>query len=134
MFDVDPADSVPLYLQICRQLRRLIVIGALKPGDRIPPVRHLAARARVNRNTAARAIQFLEQQGVVRTEVGRGTFVESTNDDGLRKDRETEIDGWIDRFLTEARELGLEPAELHERIEARLDTADAAPSGRNRDE
>lgn len=120
MIEVDPTDSVPLYLQICRQLRRLIMIGALKPGDRIPAVRELAARARVNRNTAARAIQLLEQQGVVRTETGRGTFVEDGDDDRRKRDHEAEIDEWIDRFLHEARDLGLQPTQLRRRLDARL--------------
>lgn len=133
MIEVDPTDSVPLYLQICRQLRRMIVIGALEPGDRIPAVRELATRARVNRNTAARAIQLLEQQGIVRTEVGRGTFVAPGEDgEGRRLDREVEIEAWIDRFLQQARDLGLEPAELRRRIESKLDGLSGSVREENR--
>ena len=75
MIDVDPRSPVPLYLQMVEQIRRLMAMGALRPGDRLPPVRELAARARINRNTAARAIQTLEAQGLLRTRVGQGTFV-----------------------------------------------------------
>jgi GntR family transcriptional regulator len=121
MIEVDPSDAVPLYLQICRQIRRMVIIGALKPGDRIPAVRELASRTRVNRNTAARAIQHLEQQGVVRTEVGRGTFVAPGDADVRRADREAEIDAWIGRFLRQARDLGLDASELRRRIDSKLD-------------
>ena len=54
---LDPASPIALYLQISEQIRRLIAIGALRPGDRLPTVRDLAVQTRVNRNTAARAIQ-----------------------------------------------------------------------------
>ena len=76
MIELDPTSTTPLYLQIAEQVRRLIALGALRPGERLPAVRELAVRARVNRNTAARAIQQLESEGVVRTRVGQGTFVE----------------------------------------------------------
>jgi len=59
MIEIDPQSPVPLYLQIADQVRRLIALGALEPGERIPTVRELAGHARVNRNTAARAIQHL---------------------------------------------------------------------------
>src|SRR5215468_882727 len=73
--DLDPQSPVPLYLQIVEQVRRLVALGALKPGDRFLTVRELGTRARVNRNTAARAIAELERDGVVRTRVGQGTFI-----------------------------------------------------------
>src|SRR5438128_2401894 len=75
ILNLDPVSPVPIYLQIVDQVRRLIALGALRPGERIPSVRELAARCRINRNTAARAIQELERAGVVRTQVGQGTFV-----------------------------------------------------------
>ena len=120
MFDIDPASPVPLYLQICHRVRRMIAMGALRSGDRLPAVRELAVQARVNRNTAARAIQHLEGQGVVRTEVGRGTFVEADGDRG-DPDREDEFKRWIDRVLVEGRDLGIGPTEVRDLIDTWLD-------------
>ena len=59
-FDLDPGSPVPIYQQLVEGLRRQVAIGALRPGDRLPTVRELAVRHRVNRNTAARAVQELE--------------------------------------------------------------------------
>jgi GntR family transcriptional regulator len=75
IIELDPASPLALYLQIAEQVRRLVALGALRPGDRLPTVRELAVSTRVNRNTAARAIQQLEGEGIVRTRVGQGTFV-----------------------------------------------------------
>ncbi len=121
MIDLDPSSPVPLYKQICEQFRRLIALGALRPGDKLPAVRELAARTRVNRNTAARAIQQLESEGIVATRVGRGTFVEKTIQRGDRASRETVVDDLLDRLLVEAQTLGFPLEELGWRLSRRID-------------
>jgi GntR family transcriptional regulator len=121
MLDLDPASPTPLYLQIAEQVRRLIALGALKPGERLPGVRELAVRARVNRNTAARAVQHLEAAGVVRTRVGQGTFVENQLVQVDREQREGTVDKLIDRLLFEAHNLGVPLEELGWRLTRRID-------------
>ncbi|MEE8412887.1 MAG: GntR family transcriptional regulator [Acidobacteriota bacterium] len=121
MIEIDPASPVPLYLQIADQMRRLIAMGALKPGDKAPTVRELAATTRVNRNTAARAIQHLEAEGVVRTRVGQGTFVENRSPKIDRDRRDRTIDETIDRLLVEAHTLGLPLEELGWRLSRRIE-------------
>lgn len=121
MIEVNPSSPVPLYRQIAEQLRRLIALGALRPGDRLPPVRELAANSRVNRNTAARAIQQLESEGVVRTRVGQGTFVE---DGASRVDRarsDEALDELIDGLLFEAHSYAVPLEELGWRLSRRIE-------------
>ncbi|MCH7780701.1 MAG: GntR family transcriptional regulator [Acidobacteria bacterium] len=121
MIEIDPTSPVPLYLQIADQMRRLIAMGALKPGDKAPTVRELAVTTRVNRNTAARAIQHLEAEGVVRTRVGQGTFVENRSPKIDRDRRDRTIDEVIDRLLVEAHTLGLPLEELGWRLSRRIE-------------
>ncbi len=120
ILDLDPGNPVPLYQQIVDQVRALVALGALRTGDRLPTVRELAVRARVNRNTAARAIQQLESEGVVRTRVGQGTFVadEAPRVDPVRRDRAMEEA--IDRVLVEAQLLGVPLEELGWRLSRRI--------------
>ena len=110
--EIDPASPVALYLQISEQFRRLIALRALQPGDRLPTVRALAVRLRVNRNTAARAIQHLEGAGLVATRVGRGTFVERSSVEVDSTQRDQIVDRAIDRLLVEARTVGQPLEEL----------------------
>jgi GntR family transcriptional regulator len=121
-FEIDSASPIPLYLQIVERVRRLIALGALRPGDRLPTVRELATRTRINRNTAARAIRYLERERVVRTRPGRGTFVSS---DGLPEiapeRRERSLDEALDRLLVEAHGLGVPMEELGWRLSRRID-------------
>lgn len=127
ILDLDPALPTPLYLQLVEGVRRLVAIGALRPGDRLPPVRDLAVQLRLNRNTVARAVQELEAQGVVRTRVGQGTFVAEQALAAGGASRETLLDAAIDRLLDESEALAIPAAALAGRVAARArDRAQAA--------
>jgi GntR family transcriptional regulator len=120
--DLDPGSPVPLYLQLVEQVRRLVALGALRPGDQLPTVRELAARTRVNRNTVGRAIQHLEREGVVRTRVGQGTFVVGDGASGIDPARrEKSLEQALDRLLIEAHTLGVPLEELGWRLSRRID-------------
>jgi GntR family transcriptional regulator len=120
MIDIDPTNPVPLYRQIAQQVRRLVAIGALKPGDQLPTVRELAVRVRVNRNTAARAIQELESSGLVRTRVGKGTFVAEPAERTDRVECMRAMDRSIDLLLVEAQTSGMTLHELQARLSRRV--------------
>ena len=118
---LDPSSPVPIYLQIVDQVRRLIALGALRPGDRLPPVRDLAAQIRINRNTAARAIQELEREGVVRTQVGQGTFVSQEPPAADLATGEQAVDAQCDRLIVEARARQVPLEQLPSRLWRRID-------------
>jgi len=117
---LDPKSPVALYLQIVEQVRRLVALGALRSGDRLPTVRELAARARVNRNTAARAVQLLEAEGLVRTRVGQGTFVADDAGELGREQRIHIVDAALDRAVGEADTVGFPLDELGGRLSDRI--------------
>ncbi|MEG1801477.1 MAG: GntR family transcriptional regulator, partial [Oscillospiraceae bacterium] len=54
-------DNKPVYLQLIEQIKRKILTGEYKAGDKIPSVRDLAMDAAVNPNTMQRALQDLER-------------------------------------------------------------------------
>jgi GntR family transcriptional regulator len=128
--DLDPADPTPLYLQIAGRIRRLVALGALRSGDKLPTVRELAVRGRVNRNTAARAIQELEREGIVRTRVGQGTFVAADAGAIDIRAREQTLDVRIDRLVEDAARLGATLDDLPDRVRERVRAFDRARVGR----
>lgn len=71
-------NKIPLSDQVQEEMRRLIQAGSLLPGDQLPTVRELAAQLKVNFNTIARAYRTLDQDGLISTQQGRGTFVMET--------------------------------------------------------
>ena len=119
--DLDPRSPIPLYAQIVEQVRRLVALGALRAGDRFLTVRELALRARVNRNTAARAVTELERAGIVRTRVGQGTFIVDGQSPMAAHERAAAVDAAIDRLVVEAHALGVPPEELGWRLHRKLE-------------
>lgn len=72
----DERATAPLrYQTIHRKLREAILSGTLAPGDRLPPVQELAGREGVTPSTIHRALKVLADEGLIRSHVGRGTFV-----------------------------------------------------------
>jgi DNA-binding transcriptional regulator YhcF (GntR family) len=69
-------DPTPPYEQLRRQLTDLISSGVLAPGDRLPPLRQLAADLGLAVGTVARTYRELEAEGLVRSRRGGGTRVQ----------------------------------------------------------
>ena len=65
----------PIYQQLMEQLTEQIVSGQLGAGDKVPPVRELAAEAGVNPNTMQKAFAELERSGLITTRRTSGRFV-----------------------------------------------------------
>ena len=76
MFNINLKSSVPIYKQIVDSIRDSIVKGMLLEGDKLPSVREMAKILLVNESTVQRAYRELESMGVIKTIVGRGTFIE----------------------------------------------------------
>jgi DNA-binding transcriptional regulator YhcF (GntR family) len=110
--DLERAGDVPLGAQLAWRLRVLIASGQLGPGDRLPGVRELATGAAVNVNTARAVYGRLEEDGLIVSRHGLGTFV--------AQDAPTSPD--LERLAAEAvdsaRASGVDPRELARAIYA----------------
>ena len=73
--NVDPQSATPIYAQICRQVKWAISAGMLADGDMLPSVRQLAQDLRVNPNTVVKAYSDLENDRIITSVHGKGTFV-----------------------------------------------------------
>ena len=62
---------------IIRQIKELLISGALKPGDKLPPERKLSEKFGVGRTYIREAIQKLEFYGILKTRPQSGTYVAS---------------------------------------------------------
>ncbi len=65
----------PRYKALADAIDAAIGDGRLEPGRKLPPQRDLAYRLGVTVGTVSRAYALAEQRGLVKGEVGRGTFV-----------------------------------------------------------
>ena len=74
MIRLDYRDASPIYEQIKNGLKRLMVSGAMKKGDKLPSVRALATELAINPNTIQKAYTELENEGYIYSVPGRGSF------------------------------------------------------------
>lgn len=64
-----------LSTSVVRQIEGLILRGILRPGERLPAERDLAARLGVSRPSLREAVAELQQEGLLTTKAGSGIFV-----------------------------------------------------------
>jgi len=98
-------NNLPIYLQIMNFIKKEIVTGKLKAGDKIPSVRELAAELQINPNTIQRTFQELEREEVVETRRGLGRYVTSEEAKIMTIKKEMAGD-LLDNFINGMQELG----------------------------
>lgn len=118
---IDPDSAMPIYLQIVHAIKHQVATGRLKPGTQLPTVRELATALRVNPNTIARAYEQLDQDNVITTQQGRGTYVRERPDSAhLARMRQEQLKALLDSVLTQALSLGYTIEEIRDAFEAQL--------------
>ncbi|MGD8330326.1 MAG: GntR family transcriptional regulator [Acidobacteriota bacterium] len=87
---IDADNPIPPYRQLVDQLLTSIAGGTLAVGQRLPPVRQLAADLGLANGTVARAYRLLEEAGVLETRGRQGTFV-ARQHQGLSEEQRLEV-------------------------------------------
>ena len=82
---ISNSDRAPIYEQIVRQLKGLILSGALPEGEALPSMRLLARDLRISVITTKRAYEELEREGFLTTVPGKGCFVAPQNRETRRE-------------------------------------------------
>ncbi|CAM4487035.1 GntR family transcriptional regulator [Paenibacillus endophyticus] len=98
-------NNLPIYLQIMNHIKKEIIVGKLKSGDKIPAVRELAVELQINPNTVQRAFQELEREQIVETKRGLGRYVTSEESKIMEIKKEMAGD-LLGRFIHGMQELG----------------------------
>ena len=96
----------PIYIQLVERLRKEIVSGKLKAGERLPSVRELALTTRVNPNPMQKALVELENEGLVYTERTNGKFV-TNNKELIERIKKEFAEEKINNFLNDMKNIGI---------------------------
>lgn len=116
--DVEFESGIPLYEQIIQQLLAQIEEGQLSPGDQLPTTRQLAVQLGINFNTVARAYRQLDQEGLISTQPGRGTYVlKPSQRKSLRKVKKDHIEELTRFYVRKAAQLGFQLEEIKDCFE-----------------
>ncbi len=115
---LDFRSSEPIYLQIVRQIQGLVRQGKLKQGDQLPTVRELATELRINFSTVARAYKILDEERLISTQRGRGTYIwEEQQPEAAQNLRRKSLEELAQRYLQESARLGCTPLEAAQVLE-----------------
>lgn len=109
---VDTSNPVPPYEQIRAQLSQMIQHRVLAPGERLPPMRQLAADLSLAVGTVARAYRELEAAGQVRSRRGAGTRVAVDVVSRTPAERARQLDEHAAAYVAAARGLGVGDRDL----------------------
>ena len=104
---LDRKSGVPIYLQVKNQIMNQIKTGNLKIGEKMVTERELAEKIKVSRNTVSAAYKLLEQEGVLISYQGRGTFVAEEAKTWKQQSVQNRLSKIIELGLEEALEMGL---------------------------
>ena len=127
--EIDFESGVPIYMQLVDRIKQMVVSGQLQPSQQLPTIRQLAADLRINYNTVGRAYLILDQEGVISTQQGRGTYVTSGLDEGqVQKLRMGKLRSMFGQVIHEAHTLGYSRQEIERVVEEQLDEADRDPA------
>lgn len=114
---INPGDELPIYRQIVRQIQDAIAAGKLGAGDKLLSHRDLAAQLVIAPLTVKKAYDALEQQGLIQTQRGRGTFVTETPAQSTPAETRERLRDAAHRLLTQARLLGVPLEEVQGLLE-----------------
>ena len=114
-------DDIPIGVHLAWRLRALILSGRLGAGEKLPGVRELAAGAGVNVNTARAIYRRLEDEELVVSRHGQGTFVV------LHVAASPALEQVAAEAAESARAMGIDPRDLARTLYAGSAPQDADP-------
>ncbi|MCF7688883.1 MAG: GntR family transcriptional regulator [Cephaloticoccus sp.] len=106
-FSLELKPGLPMAEQILFAVRKAVVTGQLRVGDKFPSVRVLSQELKINPNTAHKVIAALVSEGVLMTTPAVGSVV-AERELGGKKERAELLGTEVEWLVVEAKKLGLE--------------------------
>ncbi|UNC91074.1 GntR family transcriptional regulator [Candidatus Contubernalis alkaliaceticus] len=114
---ISNSSQEPIYEQITRQIKNLIIKGELEQVQALPSIRSLAKELQISVITTKRAYQELEREGFIETVSGKGSFVAAQNKELLREKKLKFIEEKLTEVVSESKLLKLSEQELTEMLQ-----------------
>lgn len=92
-------------------IKTRIITKEFKEGDKLPSVRELSTKLKVNPNTIQRSYHELEREDLVFTQRGMGTFI-TEDKETINKLQITMASSLVEEFIKDMKVLGFNPKEI----------------------
>ena len=113
---ISNSGGVPIYDQITRQVKGLILRGELKEGEALPSMRLLARELRISVITTKRAYEELEREGFITTVPGKGCFVAPQDPELAREETLRRVEEHLTRAVEAAKSGGVTLEEMKDTL------------------
>ena len=118
---INNAAMQPIYEQIGEQIKRQIVQQELTEGTPLPSVRALAKELKIRALTGKKAYDFLEEEGLIATVHGKGSFILGANPDLMEEESRREVEACMEQAVAKGRNCGMSDEQLREVLELLLE-------------
>ena len=112
------SNDKPIFLQLADMIKSDIVSGKFKITEKLPSVRDFAFEFGVNPNTVQKALQILEDEGLIVTDRTNGKFVAGSTEK-IEAQKSKIITQEIDLFIEKMKSFGLDLNEIKNLISKR---------------
>lgn len=114
---IQTKSGLPIYEQIERQIKEMIVSGQLKEGEPLPSIRALAADVKISVITVKRAYEDLEQEGMIYSVQGKGFFVDNPDLQYVKEKETVGLEERLGEWVSEAKKSGMTKQEAIDMID-----------------
>ena len=101
------SNQTPIYIQIIENVKKDIIKGIYTVGGKIPSVREFSCKYEVNPNTIVKALNELENCGLIITDRTNGKFV-TKDQDVIKRLKDKSVLEIKDKFFKELEDLGID--------------------------
>lgn len=101
--------------QIVYAVKKAIVTGQLKPGDRFPSVREMSKELRINPNTAQKVIAHLAREKLLEIKPGIGSIVSELST-ATKTQRDKILNDEVEKLVVESKRLSITKKEVLDAI------------------
>jgi len=105
-------DPAPLYQQVTDQIVDAIAEGTLKPDDKLPSIREVAAELKISEITVKRSYADLEKEGFIYTRAGMGSFVADIDRAALRRGKLADLRQELKKILRSNERFGIHAGDI----------------------
>ena len=109
--NVQTKSGLPIYEQIERQIKDMIVSGGLKEGEMLPSIRTLAADSKISVITVKKAYEDLEQEGMIYSVPGKGFYVDNPDLQYMKEKQTVGLEEKLGEWVKTAKASGMTKAE-----------------------
>ena len=115
--NVQTKSGLPIYEQIERQIKDMILKGILKEGELLPSIRTLAADSKISVITVKRAYEDLENEGMIYSVQGKGFYVDNPDHEYLKEKKTLGLEEKLGEWVDMAKDSGMTKQEAIDMLE-----------------